>query len=502
MGRPSESSTAPLLSSVHGGPTGSDAGGLAPLTALPPIAPPEEAAEGANASLLSTRGGRTATSSTGTPDDAWEFVETPAYPSQMNEQTLLRTPPESPRPDAAPPQSAVAPPKSDRIASRMARARAALNQRRKSASVPLPVPTANLLELDLSEPLVLSNDGATAAAGARGHTSTPDVAANNNVMAGVPRVTPPPPPPPAGATAPQASAPMPVAPEQSAPTAVADGELSPALIKQMGFEASVVDAAIAACGGDPVQALEQLLAADEQEAAAAAAAAAQPPLPSPPPPQATADGGGAAPLFFGQCGARNTAGGAFCGACGSALASAGVACPVSSGDGSGDGSGGGSGEGLELAHLVALLEGALGLSGGDLHVVDTACTMLQVPRRRGSLRDRALTCWEKLGSPALPQPGGGGASNAVGGPSVLGGVAIARPVSDGEAMYLAQSAAGGEVACGGAGASSSGGGGASSSSPSLAGPSAPWTCAVCTFLHDTPSNVSFLACEICGTPKP
>ena len=148
------------------------------------------------------------------------------------------------------------------------------------------------------------------------------------------------------------------------------------------------------------------------------------------------------------------------------------------------------------------LEGALGLSGGDLHVVDTACTMLQVPRRRGSLRDRALTCWEKLGSPALPQPGGGGASNAVGGPSVLGGVAIARPVSDGEAMYLAQSAAGGEVACGGAGASSSGGGGASSSSPSLAGPSAPWTCAVCTFLHDTPSNVSFLACEICGTPKP
>ena len=290
MGRPSESSTAPLLSSVHGGPTGSDAGGLAPLTALPPIAPPEEAAEGANASLLSTRGGRTATSSTGTPDDAWEFVETPAYPSQMNEQTLLRTPPESPRPDAAPPQSAVAPPKSDRIASRMARARAALNQRRKSASVPLPVPTANLLELDLSEPLVLSNDGATAAAGARGHTSTPDVAANNNVMAGVPRVTPPPPPPPAGATAPQASAPMPVAPEQSAPTAVADGELSPAVIKQRGYEASVVNAAIAACGGDPVQALEQL-AADEQRRRWRRRRRRQPPLPSPPPPQATADGG-------------------------------------------------------------------------------------------------------------------------------------------------------------------------------------------------------------------
>ena len=30
----------------------------------------------------------------------------------------------------------------------------------------------------------------------------------------------------------------------------------------------------------------------------------------------------------------------------------------------------------------------------DLHVVDTACTMLQVPRRRGSLRDRALTVIE------------------------------------------------------------------------------------------------------------
>ena len=97
------------------------------------------------------RGGRTATSSTGTPDDAWEFVETPAYPSQMNEQTLLRTPPESLRPDAAPPQSAVAPPKSDRSPAAW-HVHGPPSTSRKSASVLLPVPTANPLELTRPSP--------------------------------------------------------------------------------------------------------------------------------------------------------------------------------------------------------------------------------------------------------------------------------------------------------------------------------------------------------------
>ena len=30
---------------------------------------------------------------------------------------------------------------------------------------------------------------------------------------------------------------------------------------------------------------------------------------------------------------------------------------------------------------------------------------------------------------------------------------------------------------------------------------APWSCAVCTFRHDTPANMGFLACEVCAAPR-
>ena len=277
------------------------------------------------------------------------------------------------------------------------------------------------------------------------------------------------------------------------PSAAADdGELSAATIRQMGFEAAAVEAALASSGGDPMQALEKLLAADEEAAIVAQLE------------QEAQERN----KFCQHCG-NPLRGGPFCADCGAPVAggaggaggacgdggggggpTSGVACPVSSGgdsSASASASASASSAEVDLNFIVSLLETSLGLGGGELQVIDDACVQLDVPKRRGTLKDRAIKCWEKLGKP----------TTAVAAPGQAGNIPIAMPVSEDEAARLANGA--GSRAGGGSSSSSGGGGGSSSSS---SGPLAPWSCAACTYAHDTPANMGFLACELCGTPRP
>jgi len=308
-----------------------------------------------------------------------------------------------------------------KISQRMCRARAALDKkRREKAGLGLPVDSSALLAL----PLVL------------------------------PRL-----PSPAAAAAPAAAAPvlippfktaLEVAPVERAP-ATDEGELTAATLEQMGFEAAAVAAAMQQNGGDATRALERLLAVDEAEQSQAAATRGP-----------SADASASPPTSVGPS------------------PSVGVPHPVSCGkapstEGSEDG-------GPSLDTLVACLEQRLGVSGGVLVVVDGACEMLDLPKRRGTVQQRAMRCWEKLGCPdvlALPE-----IATAVIWPT-------ARPSDGIEPLPTAESASG-------AGSSSSAPAAGSSSQVAPV----PWSCGACTFFHESPADMGFLACALCATPKP
>lgn len=212
----------------------------------------------------------------------------------------------------------------------------------------------------------------------------------------------------------------------------------------MGFEEAAVVRAMAEAGGNVMLALEKLLHHDEQAQAASA---------------------------------------------GTPTSSRGV--------------GGQDGEPPDLASLVALLEVQLRVSGGPISVVDEACTQLNVPRRRGSVHERAIKCWQALGAPApqLPVPtavpaAGSGSSASSGGVAMGLAVNLALDAPSHLPTYSLDMLAQGAAAAGGGEGS-----GATASSSREATVQA-WTCAVCTYAHDTPQNKGYLSCEMCGAPKP
>ena len=157
-----------------------------------------------------------------------------------------------------------------------------------------------------------------------------------------------------------------------------------------------------------------------------------------------------------------------------------------------------------LVELVTLFERQLGLSGPLFHVVDEACGMLGVPRR-GSAIHKASLCWRALGSPEAPL----GAAGTSAGTSGASDPVIARPVGESEVAVAnaadgpppdAQPAAASSVSS--AGSRAAGGVRAARGPSQRAVAIAPWTCAVCTFEHSSPSNIGFLSCEVCETPRP
>ena len=213
-----------------------------------------------------------------------------------------------------------------------------------------------------------------------------------------------------------------------------------------------------------------------------------------------------------------------------------------------------------LSQLISLFKSEFGLEGGMMSVLEDACTLLDVPNR-GAAIERAAQCWRELGSPAVPedagQPMAEPASTSMSpqtdaaadhGADVT--VAVALPVgllpptqlppqqpvgatsmatalplacalpttsSAASAVSTGASSGGGGGRGGGGGGSSSAGAGSSSGAGGGAGGAGdgagngagsnglmtgPWECAACTFRHDTPTNMGFLACEICETPRP
>ena len=327
-----------------------------------------------------------------------------------------------------------------KISQRMCRARAALDKkRREKAGLGLPVDSSALLAL----PLVL------------------------------PRL-----PSPAAAAAPAAAAPvlippfktaLEVAPVERAP-ATDEGELTAATLEQMGFEAAAVAAAMQQNGGDATRALERLLAVDEAEQSQSAATRGPSAVATSPPKSVVPSPSVGVPHPVSSAKASSTEG-----------SEDGLpphptcTVPQEHREGSEDG-------GPSLDNLVACLEQQLGVSGGVLVVVDGACEMLDLPKRRGTVQQRAMRCWEKLGCPdvlALPE-----IATAVIWPA-------ARPWDGIEQLPTAESASG-------AGSSSSAPAAGSSSQVAPV----PWSCGACTFFHESPADMGFLACALCATPKP
>jgi indole-3-glycerol phosphate synthase len=133
--------------------------------------------------------------------------------------------------------------------------------------------------------------------------------------------------------------------------------------------------------------------------------------------------------------------------------------------------------------ITVRVEASLGVSASQC--VDGACEMLDLPKRRGTVQQRAMRCWEKLGCPdvlALPE-----IATAVIWPT-------ARPSDGIEPLPTAESASG-------AGSSSSAPAAGSSSQVAPVAP-VPWSCGACTFFHESPADMGFLACALCATPKP
>ena len=323
-----------------------------------------------------------------------------------------------------------------KISQRMCRARAALDKRRREKAG-LPADSSALLAL----PLVLPRLPAAAAAPA---AAAPVHIPNFNTAFEVAYV-------------------------ERAP-ATDDGELTAATLEQMGFEAAAVAAALQQNGGDATRALERLLAVDEAEQSQSAATRGPSAVATSPPKSVVPSPSMGVPHPVSSAKASSTEG-----------SEDGLpphptcTVPQEHREGSEDG-------GPSLDNLVACLEQQLGVSGGVLVVVDGACEMLDLPKRRGTVQQRAMRCWEKLGCPevlALPE-----IATAVIWPA-------ARPWDGIEQLPTAESASG-------AGSSSSA---PAAGSSSQAAP-VPWSCGACTFFHDSPADMGFLACALCATPKP
>ena len=349
-----------------------------------------------------------------------------------------------------------------RIASRIGRARAALDRRRKIS-------------------LGISADGG----GGLAYDTTPIA---------VPCDTHP-------ATAPSAAAPPP-ATDAAASGAVSppvdtlvdlteDEHLTSDLLKQMGFDAPAVERAMAESGGDATRALEQLLAADEAEVAAQAAAVDSAPGPSAgvAAPAQSVPVGCACPTIS----ASSSAASSSVASSSAAAASSSVAASFSSG-----------GDEPELDALMLLFQMHLGLGGGTLSVVDGACELLGVPKRRGSVQQRAVRCWETLGKPEVP-PACAEAEIAHGQPwSETDSPLPPELLHEGFRICADEAHHSGRYSAGAtlphpppvAGSADQGRGGGASAT------GAPWQCMACTFEHNTALNVNFLACEICATPRP
>ena len=156
-----------------------------------------------------------------------------------------------------------------------------------------------------------------------------------------------------------------------------------------------------------------------------------------------------------------------------------------------------------LVSLISFFERELGLSGPMLQVVDGACAMLEV-RARGSAIHRAVLCWQALGAPPLAEVPAASAA-AVCNTASMPCPVVAQPV-DAQVITAtavataaaAQPVESGAGAAGPAGPPRSGAGGRRPAGPNAQ----PWACSVCTFEHASASNMSFLTCELCGSPRP